>query len=229
MAKEEIICDTQAVAVDVVIFTVIEDQLKVLLIKRAIAPKDIWAIPGGFVHKTEGLDAAAERELFEETGVKGVYLEQLYTFGEPKRDPRGRVISVSYFALVDDKQVELKFGSDAKDVGWFAVDDLPELAFDHKAILTYARQRLTWKLEYTNVIYSLLPRFFTLTDLQNAYEAILGYDLDKRNFRRKFLNTGLIVATGEKEIGAHRPAELFKFKKQESQYISNPFGKFLKK
>lgn len=228
MAKDKIICDTQAVAVDVVIFTVIEDDLKVLLIQRVIRPKDLWAIPGGFVLKNEDLESAAKRELFEETGVKNVYLEQLYTFGDPNRDPRGRVISVSYFALVDAEKVQLKFGSDAKDVGWFSFSDIPDLAFDHKEILKYAKQRLAWKMEYTNVVYSLLPKFFTLTDLQKAYEAILDIKLDKRNFRRKFLSTGLILPTGEKEVGAHRPAELYRFKRQEPQYISNPFGKLLR-
>lgn len=228
MAKDKIICDTQAVAVDVVIFTVIEGDLKVLLIQRIVRPKDIWAIPGGFVLKNEDLEEAAKRELFEETGVEDVYLEQLYTFGEPTRDPRGRVISVSYFALVDAEKVQLKFGSDAKDVAWFSINDIPDLAFDHNEILKYAKKRLIWKLEYTNVIYSLLPKFFTLTELQRAYEAIIARPLDKRNFRRKFLSTGLILPTGEKEGGAHRPAELYKFRKQEPQYISNPFGKLLK-
>lgn len=228
MAKDKIICDTQAVAVDVVIFTVIEGDLKVLLIQRIVRPKDIWAIPGGFVLKNEDLEEAAKRELFEETGVEDVYLEQLYTFGEPTRDPRGRVISVSYFALVDAEKVQLKSGSDAKDVAWFSINDIPDLAFDHNEILKYAKKRLIWKLEYTNVIYSLLPKFFTLTELQRAYEAIIARPLDKRNFRRKFLSTGLILPTGEKEGGAHRPAELYKFRKQEPQYISNPFGKLLK-
>jgi 8-oxo-dGTP diphosphatase len=229
MAMDKIICDRQAVAVDVVIFTVIDDDLKVLLIQRIVRPKDLWAIPGGFVLENEDLAEAAKRELFEETGVKDVYLEQLYTFGDPKRDPRGRVISVTYFALVRAETVELKFGSDAKDVAWFSISDIPPLAFDHKEILEYARQRLVWKLEYTNVVYSLLPKFFTLTQLQKAYEVILGRPLDKRNFRRKFLSTGLIIATGEKETGAHRPAELFKFVRREPQFISNPFGNFLKK
>jgi 8-oxo-dGTP diphosphatase len=224
-----IVCDTQAVAVDVVIFTVIESDLKVLLIQRVIKPVDAWAIPGGFVLKDEDLKTAAKRELLEETGVKDVYLEQLYSFGDPKRDPRARVISVAYFALVEPEKVELRFGSDAKDVAWFSMKDIPPLAFDHKEILDYAYQRLIWKLEYTNVVYSLLPRFFTLTQLQQAYETILDHPLDKRNFRRKFIHTGLIVPTGEKEGGAHRPAELYRFVKEKPAFIQNPFGQFLKK
>jgi len=226
---KNIVCDTQAVAVDVVIFTVIGDDLKVLLIQRAVKPIDVWAIPGGFVRTDEDLKTAALRELYEETGVKDVYLEQLYSFGDPKRDPRARVITIAYFALVEPEKVELKFGSDAKDVAWFSIKDIPELAFDHKEILEYAYQRLVWKLEYTNVIYSLLPRFFTLTQLQQAYEAILDHPLDKRNFRRKFISTGLIIPTGEKEGGAHRPAELYRFVKEKPVFIQNPFGQFLKK
>jgi len=167
--------------------------------------------------------------LLEETGVKDVYLEQLYSFGDPKRDPRARVISVAYFALVEPEKVELRFGSDAKDVAWFSMKDIPPLAFDHKEILNYAYQRLIWKLEYTNVVYSLLPRFFTLTQLQQVYETILDHPLDKRNFRRKFIHTGLIVPTGEKEGGAHRPAEFYRFVKEKPTFIQNPFGQFLKK
>lgn len=229
MKDFKIICDTQAVAVDIVVFTVIENELKVLLIKRRVEPRDVYAIPGGFVLKDESLEAAAIRELQEETGVKDVYLEQLYTFGEPKRDPRGRVISVSYFALVNSELVSLKSGSDAKEASWFSVKNHPVLAFDHEKILKYARKRLVWKLEYTNVAYGLLSKSFSLTDLQKAYEAVLGTKLDKRNFRRKFLSTGLIKSTNAKESGAHRPATLYRFTSSKLEYIKNPFGQLLNK
>jgi 8-oxo-dGTP diphosphatase len=226
---KEIVCDSHSVAVDVVIFTVIAEELNVLLIKRAVAPKDIWAIPGGFVLKNESLDVAAIRELKEETGVEKVYLEQLYTFGDPKRDPRGRVISIAFFALVNAAAVNLKSGSDAKEVAWHKLSALPKLAFDHTEIVKYAKKRLIWKLEYTNLAFGLLPKRFSLTDLQKTYEAVLGKSLDKRNFRKKFLTTGLIKATEAKEIGAHRPATLYEFTKQRLEYIKNPFGQFLGK
>lgn len=227
--KGKIICDTISVAVDVVIFTVIGNDLKVLLIKRLLEPKGMWAIPGGFVLKEEDLDDAAERELFEETGVSNVYLEQLYTFGNPKRDPRGRIISVSYFALVNAEKVSPKSGSDAKDVKWFSVKKIPKLAFDHNQILSYAKKRLAWKLEYTNIVYSLLPRHFSLTQLQKVYEVVLGRKLDKRNFRRKFQSTGLIKPLNIKEGGAHRPAILFEFINKKPEFIKNPFGQFLRR
>jgi len=226
--KEKIICDSHSVAVDIVIFTVINNSLKVLLIERLLDPKS-WALPGGFVLKNEDLEQAAKRELREEAGISDVYLEQLYTFGDPKRDSRGRVISVAYFALVNAEKVNLRSGSDAKQAKWFSLKELPKLAFDHQNILNYARKRLIWKLEYTNVVYNLLPRFFTLTQLQRAYEAVLGSGLDKRNFRRKFLSTGLIKSTESKEEGAHRPATLYAFVDRSPQFISNPFGQFLKK
>lgn len=229
MTNKNIICDSIAVAVDVVIFTVIENDLKVLLIERLVEPKGQWAIPGGFVLKNEDLEAAAKRELSEETGVKDVYLEQLFTFGEPKRDPRGRIISVSYFALVNAETVKIRSGSDAGKVDWFSFNKLPKLAFDHNEIIKYARKRLIWKVEYTNVVYSLLPSHFTLTQLQKAYETIIGHPLDKRNFRRKFLSTGLIKETTAKETGAHRPATLFEFTSRKPTFIRNPFGQFLSK
>lgn len=232
MAKDKkIVCDSHSIATDIVIFTVIEGDLKVLLIERLVEPKNIWALPGGFVEKNEGLEEAAKRELYKETNVKinDVYMEQLYTFGDPKRDPRFRVVSVAYFALLDHRKVSAKAGSDAKNVKWFSVKKMPKLAFDHDKIIDYARKRLIWKIEYTNVVYSLLPSHFTLTKLQKYYESIIGKELDKRNFRRKFLKTGLIKATDVKEEGAHRPATMYKFVSKKPEIISNPFGKFLNK
>jgi 8-oxo-dGTP diphosphatase len=199
------------IAVDIVIFTVQSEELKVLLVKRKIAPfAGQCAIPGGFVLENEDLDQAALRELLEETGVADVYLEQLYSFGEPKRDPRGRVISVSYFALISADRT-LSPGSDASEAAWWPVKKMPVLAFDHAAILEYAFERLRNKLEYTTVGFQLLPEKFTLTELQKVYEAILEKELDKRNFRRKMALLKILKPLKEYQRGGQRPAQLFKF------------------
>jgi len=204
-----------AVTVDVVIFSLRDSDLKVLLIRRAAPPfKGKWAIPGGYVHPDEALDEAAQRELEEETGLPDVYLEQLYTFGAPKRDPRGRVITVAYFALVSD-DVTVRAGDDAAEAAWHSVHDLPDLAFDHDEILSYALQRLRYKLEYTAVGFELLPNEFTLTELQTAYEIVLGEKLDKRNFRRRILEAGILAETSKyrEGEGQGRPAQLYRYKK----------------
>jgi 8-oxo-dGTP diphosphatase len=217
--------DRPSVTVDVVIFTVRENDLKVLLVQRREHPyKDKWAIPGGFINMNESLEIAARRELEEETGVKDVYIEQLYTFGDPERDPRTRVITVTYFALVEARQVKPpRAGSDAKAAGWFSMYDLPSLAFDHAKILDYALTRLRYKLEYTNVAFQLLPELFTLTELQKVYEIIFNRQLDKRNFRKKLSireleqpadpdGNYMIEETNEfKMEGSHRPARLHRF------------------
>ncbi len=205
-----------SVTVDLVIFTIAEDDLKVLLIRRGQEPfKDRWALPGGFVEINESLEKAAARELEEEVGVKNVYLEQLYTFGEPNRDPRGRVISVSYFALVDAELQRIVAASDAADAAWHSVFDPPKLAFDHRKILDYAVLRLRNKIEWTTVGYELLPKKFTLSELQRVYEIILQRPVDKRNFRKKILAQGQIVELNEARSDvAHRPARLYSFRKQ---------------
>src|SRR3990172_11783381 len=175
-----------ALTVDLAIFTIREGALQALLIRRKEAPfKGQWALPGGFVREQEDLEAAARRELAEETSVADVYLEQLYTFGAPERDPRGRVITVAYFALIASAKRTLAARADAEEAGWFPLRGLPKLAFDHAEILDYALERLRNKLEYTTVGFQLLPEHFTLTELQAVYEAILARPLDKRNFRRK--------------------------------------------
>ncbi len=201
------------VTVDLVIFTVRDDILQVLLVQRGAAPfKDRWALPGGFVREDEPLEQAALRELEEETGVRDVYLEQLYTFGEPDRDPRGRVITVAYFALIAGDRQTLAAGTDAAAARWFPAGAPPALAFDHRQILDYAVERLRNKLEYTTVGFQLLPARFTLTQLQRVYEAILGRALDKRNFRRKMELLDILTPLDEwAREGPSRPAQLFRF------------------
>jgi 8-oxo-dGTP diphosphatase len=200
------------VAVDIVIFTIQSGELRLLLVKRGIAPfAGKFAIPGGFVLEDESLDQAALRELKEETGVGDVYLEQLYSFGDPGRDPRGRVITVAYYALISGDRSPLVAGTDAADAQWCAVRELPHLAFDHRKILDYALERLRNKLEYTTVGFQLLPSRFSLTELQEVYEAILGKKLDKRNFRRKLALLKVLRPTREYRHGGRRPARLYEF------------------
>lgn len=204
-----------SVTVDIILFTFYENDLKVLLIQRNHEPfADKWALPGGFVDMDEDLEAAALRELAEETNVTDVYLEQLYTFGEPDRDPRTRVITVAYFALLSVDQVakqQIRGASDANDARWWSMYALPELAFDHDRILHYALQRLRWKLEWTALGFLLLPEEFTLSELQKVYETVLNEPLDKRNFRRKILATDVLEETGNIREGDHRPAKLYRF------------------
>jgi len=217
------------VTVDTLIFTVREGTLNVLLVRRKGPPfEGSWAIPGGFVRERESLDAAALRELREETGVTDVYLEQLYSFGDPGRDPRGRFVTVAYFALISADH-PLQAGTDAADARWWRMDELPRLAFDHRRILDYALERLRNKLEYTTVGFQLLPRRFTLTELQQVYEAILGRPLDKRNFRRKIELLEILKPLEQHRTnGPSRPARLYqfsagKFEKLRSRGITFPF------
>jgi 8-oxo-dGTP diphosphatase len=200
------------VTVDIVIFTLREGSLQVLLVKRGVPPfEGQYAIPGGFIREGESLEEAALRELYEEAGVRNVFLEQLYTFGDPKRDPRGRVITVAYYALIASDKLSLVAGADAAEAQWFPVNDLPLLAFDHRSILDYAIERLRNKLEYTTVGFQLLPEKFTLGELQAVYEAILGRALDKRNFRRKIALLGILKPLREWQHTGRKPAQLFRF------------------
>lgn len=203
-----------AVTTDIVIFTLRDGQLKLLLIKRGGEPyQGRWALPGGFVGLDEDLEASARRELEEETGVSGVYLEQLYTFGRPDRDPRERVITVAYYALIPSDQVRLQAATDAEAVGWFAFEELPTLAFDHDEIVAMAHQRLVAKLDYSTIAFQFLPREFTLSELQEVYEIIRREPVDKRNFRKQVLALGKLVETKKmKRDGAHRPARLYRVK-----------------
>jgi 8-oxo-dGTP diphosphatase len=202
-----------ALTVDCVIFGFNEGRLQVLLIERGIEPfKGQWALPGGFVRINESLEDACRRELEEETGLRKVYMEQLYTFGDPGRDPRERVVSVAYYALVKTEGHILTAGTDAARAAWFPAEEPPPLAFDHAHILSRALERLRGKVRYEPIGFELLPRRFTLTELQRLYETILGTTLDKRNFRKKLLAMDLLVATDEYQTNVrHRAARLYKF------------------
>jgi 8-oxo-dGTP diphosphatase len=201
------------IATDVAIFTVREGALQVLLIKMKKEPyRRSWALPGGLIQGTETADQAARRHLGTKAGVRKAYLEQLYTFSRVNRDPFGRVVSVAYIALIPSDNLLLTTTDEYADVRWFPVADLPPLAYDHREIIEYAIRRLAAKLEYTNIASSLLPAEFTLQELQQIYETILGRPLDKRNFRKKLLSLAILKGvSGKKTTGAHRPAQLYAF------------------
>ena len=205
-------------AVVLVIFTVINEQLSVLLIERAAAPHSgQWALPGGLLRGGESLDGAAARKLADETGVSDVYLEQLFTFDHIP-ESQAEVV-VSYFALVDVTRARLRSELEWRPA-WHPARNLPPLAFDNERILAYAEQRLRNKLEYTNVVYSLLPRKFSLTEMQRVYEAILAEPMDKRNFRRRMVGLGIVRETGQTaKTGAHRPAMLYEFASREPMIL----------
>ncbi|MCM8525380.1 MAG: NUDIX hydrolase [Lentisphaeraceae bacterium] len=208
-----------ALTVDCVVFGLDENDLKVLLIERGIEPfAGKWALPGGFVTPEESLEDAAIRELKEETGVENVFLEQLYTVGDVNRDPRERVVTVAYYALVNLQEHNVEASTDANNAAWFELDDLPELAFDHNKILEMALKRLQSKIRYEPIGFELLPKKFTLTQLQQLYEKIIGKELDKRNFRKKLQKMGVLVALDEiqKDV-AHRAARFYSF--DEEQYL----------
>ncbi len=204
-----------SVTVDCVVFglDLDADDLKILLIQRSGEPfAGMWALPGGFVDMDETLEQSARRELQEETGISRLFLEQLYTFGDPGRDPRGRTITIAYYALIKMSDYAIQAASDASDVAWFAVSDLPKLAFDHDKIIQTALARLKGKVRYQPIGFELLPTKFTLSQLQGLYEVILERELDKRNFRKKILGMGLLVELEEiqKDV-AHRAARLYRF------------------
>lgn len=213
--------ESPGVTVDLSIFTVNEEQLKVMLVRRAENPYlGFWSLPGGFLKIGESLDVAAQRVLSEKSGVDDVYMEQLYTFGDPKRDPRSRVITIAYIALIPWQSLPKPESEKITDLTWASVDMLPKLAFDHKQILEYAVTRLRAKVSYSNIVHGLMPKQFRLSELQSMYETISNDKLDKRNFRKRMLATGLLKETGKKDIaGAHRPAMLYQFKTKEIIFI----------
>lgn len=203
-------------SVDAVVFGYEEGKISVLFIKRKYEPyKGSWAIPGGFILENETLEDAVQRELAEETGVQINYLEQLYTFGNPQRDPRGRVISIAYFALVKPNTFKIKASTDAEDVKWFHLDDIPELSFDHKEILQVAIERLRGKITYEPIGFELLDEKFPFSDLEKLYTTVLGRAIDRRNFRKKINHLNILDELDEKvSKGSGRPASLFKFNKK---------------
>ncbi|MBI9097185.1 MAG: NUDIX hydrolase [Spirochaetaceae bacterium] len=207
-----------ALTVDCVVFglDLVGKNLKLLLIRRNLEPfKDKWALPGGFVQMDETLEDAAIRELREETGLSNIYLEQLYTFGAVDRDPRDRIVTVAYFALVKMNDLELHADTDASDAAWFAIDDYPMLSFDHESILNTAIVRLRGKVRYQPIGFELLPEKFTLSQLQILYEIVLETGLDKRNFRKKILSMGFLNELDEIEKDvSHRAARLYSFNKE---------------
>ena len=202
-----------AVTVDCVIFGLDEGDLKVLLIERDLEPfKGSWALPGGFVRMDEDLEEAARRELEEETGLRKLYIEQLGAFGAPGRDPRERVVTVAYWAIVNLYEHRVQAATDARSAAWFPVDELPTLAFDHFSIFESARERLLGKVRREPIGFEFLPRKFSLTQLQRLYETVLGEAMDKRNFRKKILATGVLEELEEFEVDvAHRAARLYRF------------------
>lgn len=201
---------THEITVDTVILTLKDNDLQVLLVKRDNEPfKDKWAIPGGYVKMSENLDEAALRVLKEKTNVDNIYLEQLYTFGDPLRHPVSRVITCAYFALIRAEDIDV---ITADNVAWHSVNDLPALAFDHKEIIQYSLKRTRERLELCPVAYQLLNEKFTLTEMQKAYELIMGKTLDKRNFRKKVIQTeGLIELSEFSKSSSKRPARLYTF------------------
>ena len=205
-----------ALTVDCVVFGLDDEDLKVLLIQRDLDPyAGKWALPGGFVNVGESVNDAARRELTEETGVSRVFLEQLYTFGEPKRDPREHVVSVAYFALVRLSDHRIQAATDARNAAWFALDDIPKLAFDHQKILKVAHERLRAKVRSQPIGFELLPTKFPLRALQHLYEVILERELDKRNFRKKILSMDVLEELDEIETDVtHRAARLYRFDKK---------------
>ena len=208
-------------AVDAAIFTIKDDELQILLIQMKKSPfEDMWAVPGGLLEDDETTRIAAERILNDQTGVDGVYLEQLFTFDDVDRDPAGRVISIAHFALIPDDSVQLHTTDKYKDVRGWPVTNLPKLAYDHLKIIETAEARLRAKIQYTNIAWSLLPAEFTLTEIQHVYEVIMGRKLDKRNFRKRLNELRMIRATGKKRYGmAHRPAALYAFKNREMEFV----------
>ena len=213
------------VAVDAVVFGYdASEGLSILLIKRDIEPyKDSWALPGGLVLNDETIEEAVERELQEETGVTINYLEQLYTFGKPGRDPRNRVVSVTYYGLVRPKGFHLQASTDVNDAQWFLIDTLPSLAFDHAKIVEMAIKRLKAKVTYEPIGVELLEEKFPFSDLEKLYSTLLGRSVDRRNFKKKILKFGFLEETNEKQqlSGAGRPGNLFKFNRDKYCQLKN--------
>jgi 8-oxo-dGTP diphosphatase len=208
------------VAVDIVLFAVESERLKCYLVQLKAGPaKGRWAFPGGLVRVGEMLDEAARRELHVSAGLVDPYIEQLFTFGDPTRDPRAHVVSVAYVALIDDPAAVRSQSRKYATGRWFEVSDLPALAYDHSVMARYALKRLASKLEYTNIACHLLPRTFTFAQLEDLYAMLIERPLDRRNFRRRILATGLLRRLSRERRGPHRPAALYTFARRSLQVI----------
>ncbi|MEM9547768.1 MAG: NUDIX domain-containing protein [Bacteroidota bacterium] len=210
------------IAVDAVVIAYKNRELYILLIQQKYGVfKDFWSLPGGFVIEGETLSEAVKRELKEEAGITVNYMEQLYTFGDNvNRDPRGQVISVAYFALVNPSRFNLNASTDAKDARWFSIREMPQLAYDHTGIIKKALDRLKTKLLYQPIGFDLLNSEFAFSDLENLYKSILGKDIDRRNFRKKMMSFNILLETGKiQKIGSGRPAKMFKFNKRKYQQL----------
>lgn len=202
-----------AVTTDCIIFTFTDSRLKVLLIRRGLEPyKGCWALPGGFIKPEESADQCAMRELREETSLTVSHMRQFHTFSAPDRDPRERVITIAYYALIPHSEV--MGGDDAAEADWFEVKDLPDLAFDHEEILRKALEDLRRRIHFEPVGFELLPEKFTMRSLQSLYEELLGVEFDRRNFHNKMLHLGLIEEIPEEQVfeSPRRPARLYRFR-----------------
>jgi 8-oxo-dGTP diphosphatase len=205
------------VAVDAVVFGYDPEKgISILLIRRKYEPfQKFWALPGGLVGNDESLEDAVRRELVEESGVDVNYLEQLYSFGKPDRDPRNRVVTVTYFGLVRPSDYQLSAQTDAEDVAWHSIDQIPRLAFDHRAIIDVAIARLRGKIAYEPVGFELLDKKFPFSDLENLYQTLLGREIDRRNFKKKIIGYGFLEELDETiQRKAGRPAHLYRFNKK---------------
>ena len=209
------------ITADSVVFTILNKELKILLIKRKNPPfKGEFALPGGFVELDESLEKAAKRELEEETGVKNIFLKKLHAFGEPDRDPRGRIVTIPYYALISGEKIKLHATTDAALAKWHPVYSLPKLAFDHNKIIKDALSHLRFEMERTNIAFQIMPDKFTFPELKNAYEIILDKEFDKRNFRKKIRELAILKKLNETRMdGPHRPAELYSFKDKKYKMV----------
>jgi 8-oxo-dGTP diphosphatase len=208
------------VAVDTVVFAIEGGRPKTYLVQlHRGAARGRWAFAGGLVRIGEMLDEAARRELFASTGISKAYLEQLFTFGDPSRDPRAHVVSVAYMALIADARIAAAPGGKYQDGRWFEVSALPALAYDHLQMAQYALGRLRAKLEYTNIACNLLPETFTFAELEALYAMILKRPIDRRNFRRRILSMGILRRLPATRRGAHRPAALYSFARRDPQVV----------
>ncbi|MDU1891782.1 MAG: NUDIX domain-containing protein [Dysgonomonas sp.] len=211
-----------AVTTDCVIFGFDEGELKILLIERGIEPyKGKWALPGGFLDMDEDAETCARRKLLQETCLENIFMEQLYTFSAVERDPRYRVVSIAYYALVKLSDYDAKAGTDTANIKWFPISEIPELAFDHNKIVDMAKERLKGKIKYQPIGFELLPERFTIPELHQLYESALQTNLDRRNFRKKMLSFGLLVDENELATGArHRAPKLYSFNKEKYEKLS---------